>query len=294
MRTSRTLLAATIAAAMATPGLTGIAHALVPPAGPRCSLAFGSDPTGEPGHQIGTIAAGPLVAAGTTMTVTCSVQVGGTGVHTDPDVVTVPAGPSANSVTLPPTSTLFSSSTSTYVCTAVHQVDSFGTYDLYWDETTQAWSQNASTSYCLFVPGPALPVNGGITVVTFGVAAPVVTTFGVLSDPLLWTCNIPPYTTAAPWTITCNPVSSIPPWSCAAVAASSMTYSPFGKVRTSLDCDGASPPEAQTATVSGTGGVDADWANTNVVATQFSCTFDNGSVSGPFPDFVASCGDPGA
>jgi hypothetical protein len=294
MKTQRMLTMLAVVAAAALPGLTGVAHALVPPTGPRCTLLSGPDPTAEEGRMIGTLTGGPLVAAGTTMTLTCSIQIGGTGLHSDPDLYAVPVGPSANTVTLPPTTVGYYGGVPTYVCTTVHQVDSAGTYDLYWDEVTQGWSQNPATSYCLAVPPVAAPVDGGIVAWVTGFPQPVVAVspVGVLADPLQWTCTVPTYTSLLPWTITCNPVSSTPPWTCAAVITGAMGLSPAATVRTSVDCDGGAP-EAQTATVSGTGGFDYDWANTTLTTTAFSCTFDDGGSAGPVADFVGFCADPG-
>lgn len=292
MRTLRTLAVLAVAAA-ALPVLAGVAHALVPPTGPTCSMLTGPDPTAEVGRMFGTVAAGPLVAASTTMTVTCSIQVGGTGVHSDPDVGSVSAGPSANAVTLVPALVAYQGdpNLATYLCTHVHQVDGLVPYDLYWDDPSQSWSLNPLTAHCAGVPQPAAPVDGGV-VVSHHSNVLLVQPFGVLDNAALWTCSVPTYTPATPFTVTCTPVSSTVPWTCASVITGTLVMG-TGVARTSLDCDGSSPPESQTATVTNTTMWDYDAANTTLAATTFSCTLDDGGTSGPTGDFAGFCADPG-
>lgn len=298
MRIHRAVLATALVAA--TTGLTGVAHAWVTPTGPTCSLVANQDPNPEapPGAFLGLVQAGPLAAAGTTMSVTCTVQVGGSGLHTDPDVASAWAGPSANAVTLAPTFVAYvNPGQQVWVCTHVHQVDSLNVpADLYWDDASQSWTVLALGATCDAVTTPSSAVTGGIVVYHYGSTNPgifVAVPFGVLANPSLWTCTQPSYVASQPFVVGCTPVTSTVVWTCDLVAVSAITLSSSGTVRASADCNGGAP-EAQTSTVSGVGGVDDDIATpAGLPATTFTCTLDDGATAGPAPDYNAVCFDPG-
>lgn len=297
MTISRTLFTTAVATLVtALPGMHGIASAWVPPAGPRCSLVAVPDfaPEASDDAWIGFLSGGPLTASATTMTLTCSLQVGGTGVHTDPDTNTESAGPSANSVTLNPTLVSFvSPGLPVYVCTHVYQVDQSNVAaDLYWDASSTSWSTSPATATCEVVVMPAAPVNGGILVYDLA-GTFVATPFGVLADPQEWTCTIPAFNALVPYVVTCTPVNTSTPWTCPIVAVGSFSLSVGATLRTSVDCNGDNVFEAQTATVSGPFAIDVDWAAPGVAATSFSCRLDNGGNAGPVADYVGVCVDPG-
>lgn len=116
---------------------------------------------------------------------------------------------------------------------------------------------------------------------------------GALADPTQWTCsdNWP----VTPYKVTCVPASSLVvlDWHCDVLHADVRTVSAAARARTTLDCDGgATPPEAQTAIVTGPIGYDFIWSQSNVFVTQFSCTVDGGLLPAA-PDYTAGCGDPG-
>jgi hypothetical protein len=150
-------------------------------------------------------------------------------------------------------------------------------------------------------PGIILPSNtvhsavvGYILVSHQQDARPTFQLMGALSNPSLWTCadNYP----AAPYSVTCLPVSgTVLDWHCDVLHGDISTLSANAVARTVLDCDGgATPPEVETAVVSGTAGHDSKWSPSPVLVTAFSCTVDAGPGAAASPDFTGGCGDPGA
>lgn len=118
---------------------------------------------------------------------------------------------------------------------------------------------------------------------------------GALAAPNEWTCSDSTSASGA-YKVTCVPApSSFYTWRCDILHADARTTNPSGRVRTSMDCDGAAPAEAQTAVVSGTAGGDAELATSalGLNVTEFSCTVDGGGTLPRSPDFTAGCGDPG-
>lgn len=297
MRVHRALLATALAVAATAFG--GAAYAWVPPTGPACHLDAGPDasPDASPDAYFGVLRAGPLVATGTTMSVACTVQIGGTGLYGDPDVASAGAGPSANAVALAPTLVAFlDPGLPVWVCTHVHQVDALNVAtDLYWDAPSQSWTPLGLAATCESVPMPSSAVLGGIAVYHYASTNPSVllaAPFGVLADPNLWSCTIPGYVASQPFAVTCTPVSLAATWTCGAVIAAAVTYSGAGTVRTAADCDGGAP-EAQTTTVSGPLAWDVDATVPGVAATTFTCELDDGGTAGPVPDYAGFCFDPG-
>lgn len=289
MRRLPVLAAFALAVATAAP-----AHAYVPPAGQNCTLVAIGDETVE-GTMLGVLSGGPLTAAGTTMTLVCSIQVGGTGLHIEADSAAVSAGPSATSVTLPPTAVSFEAAPTmpTYVCTRVRQVDANNVItDLYWDAATSTWSTIPATSYCALVPPPAAPVEGGILVIHPASGPVQAMPFGVLADPLEWSCSIPAYNPAVPFVATCTAITSTP-WTCSVVVASAWTHDAAAVVRTGADCDGNGVYEAQTGVAAGLYDGDGAFATPGTPTTSFVCRLDDGGTAGPVGGYVAFCSDPG-
>ena len=290
MRKLPVLVALALAVATATP-----AHAFVPPTGQRCALVAVQDLLVEGGTMLGVLSGGPLTAAGTTMTLTCTIQVGGSGLHTDPDAAWAAAGPSATTVTLAPTPASFVGSPNqpTYVCTQVKQVDQNNVATtLYWDEASQSWTTTPGTAYCAIAPAPAAPVEGGIAVIHPASGPLLAVPFGVLADPLLWSCSIPTYSPLTPFVVSCTPQTSVP-WTCSIVAATAWVSARTGVVRASVDCNGDAVPEVQTPTVTSVNGGGSAVAATTMSATSFDCRFDNGATAGPVAGYIAACMDPG-
>ena len=142
---------------------------------------------------------------------------------------------------------------------------------------------------------PRSAVVGYITVShQLGASRPTFQVAGALAEPSLWTCadNWP----AATYTVSCLPAPGIvSAWKCDVLHADISTFNADGVAHTSLDCDGgATPPEVETAVVSGVGGHDSKWSTSPIFVTAFSCTVDAGAGLAAVPDFTGGCGDPGA
>jgi hypothetical protein len=124
-----------------------------------------------------------------------------------------------------------------------------------------------------------------------GETRPTYTLRGALADNTLWTCH-DNWPASGAYTVTCDPVpGTILSWQCDVLHADITGLSATARARTTLDCDGVAPPEAQTAIVGGTAH-DFVWSPSSVLVSQFSCTIDGGSLP-QSPDYYGGCGDPG-
>lgn len=117
------------------------------PFGLLCGLATTADRSGtvgQPGQQIGTLTAGPLVLPGAAAatTVQCAVQVGGTGSYLEADATGATTAMAGSVAYLPPTAVSYQASggDDLYVCTTVLRHDQFGEHPLYFDGDTGRWS----------------------------------------------------------------------------------------------------------------------------------------------------------
>ena len=152
-------------------------------------------------------------------------------------------------------------------------------------------------AFGLSCPGMTIAVVGYIAIEHEATAGQPLSyqVYGMLSVPSEWSCSDSTLATGA-YKVTCVPVvntSSFVGYRCDVLHADVSTTNATGRARTSLDCDGQSPAEAQTATVTGVGGHDTVWAASATGVTEFSCTVDGGGTLPRSPDFVAGCGDPG-
>jgi hypothetical protein len=143
-------------------------------AGPACGFASNDDPTGavaNPGTQVGEVSGGPVVVADlpgvddsttppsvtfdttgnpASATITCALQVGGTGVYTDADAVSASASGTVVAY-LPPTVISYQATATDPVwsCTTWVLSDANGDTDtLYLDDTTGEFSTDPATATC--------------------------------------------------------------------------------------------------------------------------------------------------
>jgi hypothetical protein len=143
-------------------------------AGFGCGFASNDDPTGavaNPGTQVGEISGGPVLVADlpavddtvtppvvsfdvtgnpASATITCALQVGGTGVYTDADAVSASASGTV-AVVLPPTVISYQATATDPVwsCTTWVLTDADGYSEtLYLDDTTGEFSTDPTTARC--------------------------------------------------------------------------------------------------------------------------------------------------
>jgi hypothetical protein len=147
------------------------AHADAPgAAGFTCGFASNDDPTGavaNPGTQVGELDGGPVAVADlpdtsttppsfdatgnpASATITCALQVGGTGLYTDADAVSASASGTVV-VYLPPTVISYQATATDPVwsCTTWVLSDANGATDtLYLDDTTGNFVTDPATAHC--------------------------------------------------------------------------------------------------------------------------------------------------
>jgi hypothetical protein len=272
------------------------------PAGAPCTVTGAADPAIGIGNGTGLLRGGPVTTTdASAVTLVCAIQVGGTGVHSDPDDAAVSAH--GTPATVPPTLAAFGGTGTVYVCTSVTTDD--GTTQ-FLDAASGTWGTDPSSASCAdggYVDAPEPPeapvvygaVAGMISVVRPAAGPPTVQAIGYFSDPDLFTCTQSAFDPLLPFSVTCVPQPSAPvTFYCAVLHANAFSGSPAAHLRTEMDCDGDSVPEARTRTVAGNGDFDLVWATSNVAVTAFTCTFDDGAGHALAPDTTGGCGDPGA
>jgi hypothetical protein len=301
MRPRRTLLALAVALA-ALPALPARANPDTPPQGVPCTANSAADRNDERA-ALGSVTGGPLTwtdPAGNPVwfTLTCTIQIGGGGIHSDPDEVSV--SDEGDGLALLGATVSFRNHKRIYVCTSVVQA---GWPARYLDAPTGNWLPDPAAARCgrgtgTFVTPPPTglygPVVGGIQITrTTAETNPVVVLHGNLANPALFYCPVLGLDPTAPYTVTCwrNP-SAPAPFSCGVLYADAFSASPDGRVRASMDCDSDGTPEARTFVVEGTGGNDREWAVPSVPVVAFSCTADDGAGGPLRADSNAFCGSP--
>lgn len=138
------------------------AHAAPSIAGLTCGLVTTSDFTlllENPGTQVGVVFGGPVAGTGT-VGIQCSIQVGGTGVHSDPDIRTEPPATGSLAAVVPPALVAYNAlpNDPVWVCTQVTENGTTYYYD--------APSGNLSTSnaaHCTLAISFEVPPCGVVT-----------------------------------------------------------------------------------------------------------------------------------
>ena len=141
------------------------------------------------------------------------------------------------------------------------------------------------------------PVVGYIAISNAASPTPVVTLHGALADPTQWTCTIPSYDPAAPYTVGCTPAPNVVlTWECAILHADATTHEAGSLARASMDCDGDGSPEAQATAQGATypDGSARTFSSSNVTVTEFRCTLDDAAGGPALGRWTIGCGDPGA
>jgi hypothetical protein len=140
----RTFLALCLAAAASFPAPAGATGG--PPEGERCGFATATDGTDPDAPETfhGVLYGGPLRAAGSAVTITCSVAVNAPR-HADPAVATESSDPGPGVAVLAPRRLSYTAEDwdSVYLCTAA-TVDGTAWY---WDDVAAAWSTDPA-SWC--------------------------------------------------------------------------------------------------------------------------------------------------
>jgi hypothetical protein len=168
MRLTQSLACLTLAAlSAAVPVAPAHATALPTVDGALCGLDSSSG-TAEPTTQAGTLSGGPVVAydasAPTIVAnpyIVCSVQVGGTGHHADPDAAQVITWHPGYATVLPPTPVAFQAQAGeqVFLCSEIWIATSDGHFSIYYNEATGTFSMNPATATCQLaetVPGLTL------------------------------------------------------------------------------------------------------------------------------------------
>lgn len=167
MRTARALAVVVLAACFSPAGPP--AHA-ADPAGLTCGFTTLHNrlPGAGPDEYMGEIDGGPVAAADLTdlaadpvsVTITCALQVGGTGTYAEPDDVSASATGSVVTY-LPPTPMSYVRPPHVWVwlCTTWTVTDAHGTTATYYDDSTGEFSTDPTTAHCSLPTGDQKPAQ---------------------------------------------------------------------------------------------------------------------------------------
>jgi hypothetical protein len=146
-------------AAVASSAAFGVtpATALTPAVvGELCGMTMTEDPTSGPGARTAEVHGGPVVGydaesptSPSWVYLFCAVQVGGSGVQSDPDVALLEAE-SLEAAFIPPTRVAFQvlDGATTYLCAEIWIATSDGHVSIYYDEESGAWVSNPEDAHC--------------------------------------------------------------------------------------------------------------------------------------------------